>query len=1065
MSILVLTLYLPVSFAQDSPQWHLPNDAKTRFGKGIINEIQYSPDGTRLAVASGIGIWLYDAQTGEELDLLTGHSRVVTSIAFSPDGQTLVSGSRDHTIRIWDASTGDHLRILTGHTYWVYSVAFSPNGQTLASGSSSIDGICIWDVSTGTHLRTFAGHTSIVSSISFSPDGNTLASGSWDHTIRIWDASTGDHLHTLTGHTGLVNTVAFSPDGNKLASGSWDNTIRIWDAGTGTHLRTLTEHTDSVFSVSFSPDGNKFASGSDDNTIRIWDVSTGRLLRPFTGHIGSIRSVVFSPDGQTLASGSHDGTIRMWNASTGKPVRTFTGHTNSIWSVAFSPYGNTIASGSFGVGIRMWNASTGKPVRTTFTGHTSPVRSIAFSPDGNAVVSGSNDGSLHLWDVSTGRLRRTFTGHTNSILSIAFSPDGNTIASASADETIRIWDAGTSEHIHTLTGHTDFVWSVAFSPSGQTLASGSWDSTVRIWDTSTGKHIRTLTGHTDFVISVAFNPDGQTLASGSQDKTVRIWDANTGRHLRTLTGHTGSAESVAFSPDGQTLASGGESKILLWEANTESHFHTLTGHASWILSLSFSPDGSTLISGSSDGTVLLWDLTSIINSNAIVSFFPSPAQSPSIGEQLTLDLNITNGKTVAGYQATVHFDTSVLRYVESANGDYLSSNAFFVPPVVSKNKVTLGATSFGEINSGNGTLATLTFEALDVKASALVISDLILTDHDGEHLPVVGLRGWMVEPTALPSSAVVSIKPSSVLSPAVGERLTFNVEITSGQSVADYQLTFDYDLSVLEFISTTRGNYLAAGAGNGGGTLETVTFRVRDVKASTISVSGHLIATNGLRYLPTFESAEVVAPIFGDVNRDGSVNILDLVVVASKFGQRISGDPADVNEDGVVNIVDLVKVAGALGGDAAAPSVWDLRPEIIPTRADVQNWLSQARQLNLTDTTSQRGIRFLEQLLAALTPKETALLANYPNPFNPETWIPYQLAAPADVTVTIYAVDGTVVRTLTLGHQPIGIYESRSRAAYWDGRNAQGEPVASGVYFYTLKAGEFTATRKMLIRK
>ena len=448
-----------------------------------------------------------------------------------------------------------------------------------------------------------------------------------------------------------------------------------------------------------------------------------------------------------------------------------------------------------------------------------------------------------------------------------------------------------------------------------------------------------------------------------------------------------------------------------------------------------------------------------------MSFSPSPAQSPSIGEQLILELNIANGKTVAGYQATVQFDTSALRYVESANGDYLSSGAFFVPPVVSGNKVTLGATSFGEVSSGNGTLTTLTFEVLNVKVSSVALSDVILTDHDGEHLPVVGLRGWIVEPTALSSSAVVSLTPSSVLSPAAGEQLTFNIDIAGGQNVADFQLTLDYDRSALRYISSTLGSYLAGGVGNGDGTLETVTFEVRDVKASTVSVSGHLIATNGLRYLPTFESAEVVAPIFGDVNRDGTVNILDLVLVASKFGQRVSGDPADVNEDGVVNIVDLVKVAGALGSEAAAPSALSLDLKTAPTRADVQNWLSKARQLNLTDATSQRGILFLEQLLAALTPKETALLPNYPNPFNPETWIPYQLAAPADVTLAIYAVDGAVVRTLTLGHQPVGIYQDKSRAAYWDGRNAVGEPVASGVYFYTLKAGEFTATRKMLIRK
>ena len=234
-----------------------------------------------------------------------------------------------------------------------------------------------------------------------------------------------------------------------------------------------------------------------------------------------------------------------------------------------------------------------------------------------------------------------------------------------------------------------------------------------------------------------------------------------------------------------------------------------------------------------------------------------------------------------------------------------------------------------------------------------------------------------------------------------------------------------------------------------------------------MGASGYLVAPNGLRSLPTFISAKVIIPIFGDVNKDGVVNILDMVVVASSFGQTVSegGSPVDVNGDGVVNVIDLVKVAGALGEGAAAPSALSRNLKDFSTRAEVQKWLSEARKLNLTDGTSQRGILFLEQLLAALTPKETALLPNYPNPFNPETWIPYQLAKPADVTLTIYDIQGHVVRDLDLGHQRIGIYHARNRAAYWDGRNALGESVASGVYFYTLTAGDFTSTRRMLILK
>ena len=745
------------------------------------------------------------------------------------------------------------------------------------------------------------------------------------------------------------------------------------------------------------------------------------------------------------------------------PSTILEGHTGLVKSVSFSPDGDTLASGSNDDTIRLWDANTGSHLRT-LTGHTDTVFSVAFSPDGQTLASGSGDETIRLWDANTGSHLRTLTGHTDPVFSVSFSPDGDTLASGSWDETVRLWDANTGRHLRTLTGHTDPVLSVSFSPDGDTLASGSWDETVRLWDVNTGRHLRTLTGHTGLVDSVSFSPDGQTLASGSRDTTIRLWDANTGRHLHTLTGHTGLVYSVSFSPDGQTLASGGsDGTILLWDANTGSHLRTLRGHTVWVSSVSFSPDGDTLASdGGYDETIRLWDLP-----DTHIRLTPTPVISPAIGEQFRISVSIVGGENVGGYQCNLGYDPTAIRYVESANGAYLPPGAFFVPPVVSDNQVTLGASSLAGESNGDGTLATVTFEVLDVKESTIAIGETILTDSEGEHLPHWA-HGTQIEPSLLPSSAVVSITPSSVLSPAIGERITFNVDIAGGQNVSDYQLIYDFDASVLKDISKNRGNYLAGGVGNGDGTLETVTFEVLAVKGSTIRMLGYLVATNRMRSVPTFENAEVIVPLLGDVNRDGVVNILDLVQVASSFGQPgpEEGNPADVNEDGVVNVVDLVKVAGALGGgDAAAPSAWSLDLEGTFTRAQVQQWLSEAQQFDLTDATAQRGILYLERLLAALTPKETALLPNYPNPFNPETWIPYQLAKAADVMLTIYAVDGTAVRTLKLGHQPIGIYESRSRAAYWDGKNALGEPVASGLYFYTLSAGNFTATRKMLIRK
>ena len=204
-------------------------------------------------------------------------------------------------------------------------------------------------------------------------------------------------------------------------------------------------------------------------------------------------------------------------------------------------------------------------------------------------------------------------------------------------------------------------------------------------------------------------------------------------------------------------------------------------------------------------------------------------------------------------------------------------------------------------------------------------------------------------------------------------------------------------------------------------------------------------------------------PLLGDVNGDGVVNIFDLVLVGSNFGQMGQND-ADVNGDGVINIIDLVTVAGAIANAAAAPSAHSLAMANF-TRANVQAWINQAQEFDPTDVRVQRGIHFLENLLAALNPNKTVLLPNYPNPFNPETWIPYQLANDADVTLTVYDTKGSLVRQFDLGYQSAGFYTNRTKAAYWDGRNEIGESVASGVYFYQLQAGDYIDLRRMVIVK
>jgi hypothetical protein len=230
---------------------------------------------------------------------------------------------------------------------------------------------------------------------------------------------------------------------------------------------------------------------------------------------------------------------------------------------------------------------------------------------------------------------------------------------------------------------------------------------------------------------------------------------------------------------------------------------------------------------------------------------------------------------------------------------------------------------------------------------------------------------------------------------------------------------------------------------------------------SYISTNTHIPALYSRGVIVKFD--DIVAQS-ADVNGDGVVNIFDLVSVASHLGRQGQNLVEDVNRDGVVDILDLVLVAGMFGDRAAAPSAHPQAPETL-TAAAVRGWLTDAQTLEVTDPIMIRGIVVLQQLLVSLTPTETELLANYPNPFNPETWIPYRLAEDALVTLTIYDRDGHVVRTIDVGYQPAAVYESRSKAIYWDGRNEVGETVATGVYFYHLSAGNYSATRKMSILK
>ena len=336
---------------------------------------------------------------------------------------------------------------------------------------------------------------------------------------------------------------------------------------------------------------------------------------------------------------------------------------------------------------------------------------------------------------------------------------------------------------------------------------------------------------------------------------------------------------------------------------------------------------------------------------------------------------------------------------------------------------------------------------------------------------------------------------------------TFTLDIGAKDvfDFAGWQFDIVFDPAALEAISISEGNFLKTGgttlfqsgtidnaAGkimglstirlstqgvSGTGTLLQVTFKAKSDGDTRLTLqnfefgatTGDLIPAGPHEVRITVEGLLAT----GDVNRDGRVSILDLILVAQQLGKRVpANSPADLNRDGVVSILDLILAAQAIGNTTASAAPVALNPDLIGAigtdsvdAATIEAWIAQARLEDDGSPAFKQGIKNLENLLASLIPEETTLLHNYPNPFNPETWIPYQLAESAEVTLTIYDINGQLVRRLALGYQAAGMYQSRSRAVYWDGRNQLGESVASGLYFYTLTAGEFTATRRMLILK
>jgi len=644
--------------------------------KGPVYAAAFSPDGLRVASAGydkRVLVWKpddvepfnYEVLTNDKVqnptpkyEKLEGHTAGVHSVQFSHDGQYVLSGGNDNTVRIWNATTYKLEKTLRGHGGRVLSCRFSPDDKKVLSGS--YDQMAkIWNFARYEEVRVFGGsilqgHEDAILGAAFARQAtdHRVVSASRDRTARTWDVNSGEFIEFKEGHAFLASAGVFFPDGKRVLTSAIDGTTRIWDVRTGTQLLSLDE-TGGYAAVALAHDakwivtgGDKeeIAAGGDRYAAKLFSVEIGkdaaagnddqseRVLRKLAHDRFEVTAVAISPDDRLVFTGDAAGTCRLWNAETGEKLRELNGHTDAITDACFLPNGQRVLTSSTDTTVAQWDVKTGKERQDLVLRHPNDVVSLAVSPDGRLALTACTartrsrpdpdsgkmiatpiSSLVHVWDIEKGTELATLPDRNELISHVAFSREGQRAVTTSSDRTVRLWDMATRQEISIHVGRP-FVdleeegqmgWSAVFSPDGtQVLTVGGDSAHLR---NAAGVEMMSFSPH-ESVASAHFSPDGKYIVTGSWDMTAKIWESRRNLARLKLEGHTGQITSVAYSPDGsQVLTASKDKTARLWDAATGEELLIFKGHTKAVRSAVFSSDGRLVATTSDDKTARIWN--------------------------------------------------------------------------------------------------------------------------------------------------------------------------------------------------------------------------------------------------------------------------------------------------------------------------------------------------------------------------------------------------------------------------------------------------------------------------